>query len=75
MRLQFQFCNNSVASRIRRKCGFQLCAGASIRACRILSRHVVALEHDVELFEEILIPLFPTSEEKEIESRRDSSPT
>ena len=34
---------------------------------------MVAVELDVELFEEILVPLLPTPEEKDIDSRRDPS--
>ena len=74
MKLQFQFCNDFVVSRIQRECGFQLCASASIRACWSLSRHMVALEPNVALFEEILVPLLPISEEKEIDSRHKPSP-
>ena len=51
-----------------------ICTGASIRACQSLGRHVVALEPDVELFEEILVPLLPTPKEKDIDSRCDPSP-
>ena len=51
-----------------------ICARASIRACQSLGGHVVALEPDVELFEEILVPLLPTPKEKDIDSRRDPSP-
>ena len=32
---------------------------------------MVALEPDVDLFEEILVPLLPTPEEKDINSRHD----
>ena len=35
---------------------------------------MVALEPDVELFEEILVPLLPTPEEEDIDSQRDLSP-
>ena len=35
---------------------------------------MVALEADVELFEEVLVPLLPTSEDKSSDSRRDPSP-
>ena len=35
---------------------------------------MVALEPDVELFEEILVPLLPTLEEKSSDSRHDPSP-
>ena len=51
-----------------------MCAGSSIRACRSLGRHIVALEPDVELFEQVLVPLLPTLEEKSSDSRRDPSP-
>ena len=51
-----------------------MCAGSSIRACRSLGCHIVALESDVELFEQILVPLLPTPEEKSSDSRRDPSP-
>ena len=51
-----------------------MCAGSSIRACRSLGRHIVVLESDVELFEQVLVPLLPTSEEKSSDSRRDPSP-
>jgi hypothetical protein len=51
------------------------CSGASIRACRSLNRHVVALEPELELYEEVLLPLIPASEEVDSESRRDPSPT
>ena len=51
-----------------------MCAGSSILACRNLGRHIVALEPDVELFEQVLVPLLPTPEEKSSDSRRDPSP-
>ena len=35
---------------------------------------MVALEPDVELFEEVLVPLLPTPEGKSSDSRRDPSP-
>ena len=35
---------------------------------------MVALEADVELFEEVLVPLLPTPEDKSSDSRRDPSP-
>ena len=35
---------------------------------------MVALEPDVELFEEVLVPLLPTPEDKSSDSRRDPSP-
>ena len=35
---------------------------------------MVALEPDVELFEEVLVPLLPTPEDKSSDSRRDLSP-
>ena len=35
---------------------------------------MVALEPDVELFEEILVPLLPTPKDKSSDSRRDPSP-
>ena len=54
--------------------GFQMCAGSSIRACRSLGRHIVALEPDVELFEQVLVPLLPTPKDKSSDSRRDPSP-
>jgi hypothetical protein len=34
--------------------------GASIHACRILSRHVVALEEDKAIFDAILAPMIRT---------------
>ena len=51
-----------------------MCAGSSIRACCSLGRHIVALEPDVELFEQVLVPLLPTPEEKSSDNRRDLSP-
>ena len=35
---------------------------------------MVALEPDVELFEEVLVPLLSTPEDKSSDSRRDPSP-
>ena len=35
---------------------------------------MVTLEADVELFEEVLVPLLPTPEDKSSDSRRDPSP-
>ena len=35
---------------------------------------MVALEPNVELFEEVLVPLLPTPEDKSSDSRRDPSP-
>ena len=35
---------------------------------------MVALEADVELFEEVLVPLLPTPEDKSSDSRCDPSP-
>ena len=51
-----------------------MCAGSSIRACCSLGRHIVALEPDVELFEQVLVPLLPTLEDKSSDSRWDPSP-
>ena len=45
--------------------------GASITACRSLNRHVVALEPEVQLYDEILLPLILASEEVESESKRE----
>ena len=35
---------------------------------------MVVLEPDVELFEEVLVPLLPTPEDRSSDSRRDPSP-
>ena len=35
---------------------------------------MVALEADVELFDEVLVPLLPTPKDKSSDSRRDPSP-
>lgn len=39
-----------------------LILGASIRACQCLHRHVIALESDKPLYEEVLLPLLPPTE-------------
>lgn len=40
-------------------------SGASIRACKGLFRHVVALEEDKDLYNEVLVPLKQKSDESE----------
>jgi hypothetical protein len=35
------------------------CEGASIKACKALKRHILALEEDLGLVEEVLQPLIP----------------
>ena len=51
------------------------CSGASIKTCWSLNQHVVALEPELELYEEVLLPLILASEEVDFESRQDPSPT
>ena len=50
------------------------CPGASIRACRSLNRHIVALEPEPDLYEEVLLPLIPAPEEVESSERREPDP-
>lgn len=50
------------------------CPGASIQACRSLNRHIVALEPERDLYEEVLLPLLPSSEEVESSERREPDP-
>lgn len=38
-----------------------------------MNRHVIALEPDLELYEEVLVPLLPVSDEVESESRQEPS--
>lgn len=38
-----------------------LFAGAAIRACQSLGRHIVAFEEDLEIFQSLLAPLIPKS--------------
>ena len=48
--------------------------GASIKACRSLNRHVIALEPELALYEEVLVPLMPPSNEGSSESHQDPEP-
>ena len=49
-------------------------SGASIRACWSLNRHVVALEPELELYDEVILFLILASEEVDSKSRQDPSP-
>lgn len=48
-------------SALSTKC--QVVSGASIRACRGLYRHIVALEADEDLYQEVLVPYQSSDEE------------
>jgi hypothetical protein len=45
--------------------GSFIALGASIRACKALYRHIIALEADTSLYQEVLVPLLPPLDEEE----------
>lgn len=45
--------------------GSFIALGASIRACKALYRHIIALEVDTSLYQEVFVPLLPPLDEEE----------